>query len=394
MKKRDANPADWVFMALSSLRALSPGRDIALPLGVLAVQLAGTVTIAGTGLVHMPGLGVSGWALLSVGPLALVMRREHPLAALLVCCASTLAPANSGFIYVSLIIAFFMAATTTSTRYWAWLVMAFRFVWGVWLGPFAFGKALPPLNDALLLAGWVLVLMVAAETARIRTDRMMVARAARQIDQRRREGEERLEIARDLHDVIGHNISLINIQASVGLDLMDAQPEQARVALSAIKTASKDALEELRAMLMTLRRNEDAAPRAPAPGLDRLSELVENSKAAGLSVEVQILGKALPLPPTVHLTAYRIIQESLTNVVRHAGQARVTVRVTFDDDELNVEVIDDGKTPRDDTGPLGTGSGIAGMRERAAAVGGVVNAGFRAGGGFRVSASLPLRTWS
>lgn len=394
MEKREPNLPDWAFMALSSLRTLSLHRDIVLPLGMLVVQLAGTATILGTGLVRGLDLGILGWTLLVIGPLALVVRHEHPLAVLLVCCATTLPPSNSGFIYLSLIAAFFLAATTTATRYGAWLVMTFRFVWGIWLGPLAFGDALPPLNDALLLAGWVLVLMVAAETARIRTERMIVARAARQIDQRRREGEERLEIARDLHDVIGHNISLINIQASVGLDLMDTQPEQARVALSAIKTASKDALEELRAMLMTLRRNEDAAPRAPAPGLDRLSELVENSKAAGLNVEVQILGRALPLPPTVHLTAYRIIQESLTNVVRHAGQARVTVRVTFENEELHVEVIDDGKAPRDEASALGTGSGIAGMRERAAALGGVVNAGFRAGGGFRVSASLPIRTWS
>jgi signal transduction histidine kinase len=395
MKKLGAIIADWVFNAMSSLRTLSPSRDIALPLGVLAVQLAGTAIILGAGFIHSLDLGAVGWILMAAGPLALIARRRYPLAVLLVISASTLPPSNSGFIYLSMIIAFFVAATTTRSRYWAWLVLAARYVWGIWLLPYASGKAMPPLNDALLLAGWELAMAVAAEAARIRTERMLVAKAARQIDQRRREGEERLGIARDLHDVIGHNISLINIQASMGLDLMDSQPEQARVALGAIKMASKDALEELRAMLITLRRNEDDAPRAPAPGLDRLPELVENSKAAGLNVDVQILGKALPLPPTVHLAAYRIIQESLTNVVRHAGQATVTVRVAFDDEELHVEVIDNGKAPRviaDD--PLGTGSGIAGMRERAAALGGVVNAGFRAGGGFRVSASLPIRSWS
>jgi signal transduction histidine kinase len=396
MKDRNAALTEWVFIALSWLRTLSLRRDIVFPFGVLAVQLTGTALTIGIGLVHPAHpvhLEVVDWALLVTGPVALVMRRRHPVAVLWVTFASTLTTSSSSFAYLSLIIAFFVAATA-GNRYSAWLVMALRFVWAIWLGPFAYGITVPPLNDALLLAGWLLVLVIAAEATRIRNERMVATKTARQIDQRRREGEERLGIARDLHDVIGHNISLINIQASMGLDLMDTQPEQARAALSAIKTASKDALEELRAMLTTLRRNEDAAPRAPAPGLDRLPELVENSHAAGLSVEVQIHGMVLPLSPTVHLAAYRIIQESLTNVARHAGQARVTVRVTFDDAELRVEVSDDGNASNNEAFATGTGSGIAGMRERAAALGGVLHAGFSAGGGFRVSASLPIRSSS
>ena len=198
-------------------------------------------------------------------------------------------------------------------------------------------------------------------------------------------------MARDLHDVIGHNISLINVQASMGLDLMDSQPEQARAALSAIKSASKEALEELRTMLTALRRDDDVAPRSPAPGLDRLPELIELTRAAGLSVEVEVVGKAPPLPTAVHLAAYRIIQESLTNVARHAGRARVTVRVTYDDADMHVEIDDDGKAPSGGDSAIGTGSGITGMRERAAALGGDLSAGFRQGGGFRVSAQLPVR---
>jgi signal transduction histidine kinase len=122
---------------------------------------------------------------------------------------------------------------------------------------------------------------------------------------------------------------------------MDSQPEQARAALSAIKSASKEALEELRAVLTPLRQDA-AAPRSPAPGLHRLPEL---TRAARLSVEAEVAGKAPPLPAAVHLAAYRIIQESLTNVARHAGRARVTVRVTYDDTSMHVEVDDDGTAP-------------------------------------------------
>ena len=145
-------------------------------------------------------------------------------------------------------------------------------------------------------------------------------------------------------------------------------------------------------MLMTLRRDDDVAPRSPAPGLDRLPELIELTRAAGLSVEVELAGTAPPLPAAVHLAAYRIIQESLTNVARHAGRARVTVRVTYDDAAVHVEIDDDGKAPAGASSTIGTGSGITGMRERAAALGGNLSAGFRPGGGFRVSARLPVRS--
>jgi signal transduction histidine kinase len=178
----------------------------------------------------------------------------------------------------------------------------------------------------------------------------------------------------------------------MGLDLIDSQPEQARAALSAIKSASKEALQELRTMLTTLRQDDDDAPRSPAPGLDRLPELIELTRAAGLTVDVAVAGKAPPLPAAVQLAAYRIIQESLTNVARHAGRARVTVRVAYDDTNMNVQIDDDGTAPPGRAAAIGTGSGITGMRERATALGGSLSAGFRRGGGFRVSARLPVRS--
>src|SRR6516162_7354206 len=384
MRDPDAAFARWVSRAPLWLRTLSLRRDLALPLVVLAVQLTGAAVSDGSAHVFNPphAVGALGWVLLAAGPVALVARRRYPVPVLWVNVAGTLPWSSAaGWAHISFIIAFF-AAATAGKRCSAWTI---------WLAPLVYGYTIPPANDALLLAGWTVAVAIAAEAYRFRAERVAATRASRQIDQRRRQSEERLRVARDLHDVIGHNISLINVQASMGLDLLDSQPEQARAALSAIKSVSKEALEELRTMLTTLRHDDDLAPRSPAPGLDRLPELIELTRAAGLSVEVEAIGKAPPLPAAVHLAAYRIIQESLTNVARHAGRARVTVRVTYDDADVHVEIDDDGKVPAGRAAAFGTGSGISGMRERAAALGGDLSAGFRHGGGFRVSARLPVR---
>src|SRR6516165_8995997 len=314
MRDPDAALARWVSRAPLWLRTLSLRRDLALPLVVLAA-----------------------------GPVALVARRRHPVPVLWVNVAGTLPWSSAaGWAHISFIIAFF-AAATAGKRYSAWLALAFCFAWAIWLAPLICGYAIPVTNDALLLAGWTVAVAIAAEAYRLRAERVAATRASRQIDQRRQQSEERLRVARDLHDVIGHNTSLISVQASMGLDLLDSQPEQARAALSAIKSVSKEALEELRTMLMAVRQDDAAAPRSPAPGLDRLPELIELTRAAGLCVDVEVAGKAPPLPAAVHLAAYRIIQESLTNVARHAGRARVMVRVTYDDAAVHVEIDDDGK---------------------------------------------------
>ena len=375
-------------------RALSLRRDLALPLVLLAVQLTAAATIEGRWHLFSPprSLGPVDWVLLVVGPVALVARRRHPVLVLWVTFATTFAPSGTGLTHVSFLVAFFVAATS-GQRYLAWLALALTYVWTIWLAPLAGGYTVPA-NDALGLAGWLLAVAIAAEATRIRGERAAVTRASRQLDQRRQQSDERLRIARDLHDVIGHNISLINVQASMGLDLMDSQPEQARAALSAIKSASKEALEELRTMLTPLRGDDDVAPRSPAPGLDRLPELIEVTRAAGLAVEVEITGTARPLPAAVQLAAYRIIQESLTNVARHAGRVPVTVRVSYDDADVHVEIDDNGPAPSPGASAIGTGSGITGMRERATALGGDLSAGFRRGGGFRVSARLPVRSAS
>jgi signal transduction histidine kinase len=375
----------------SWLRTLSVRRDLALPLVVLAAQLTGTAVGGWKLQAFSPPRppGAVAWLLLVVGPVALIFRRRHPLPVLWVSLAATFA--SPWLAQVSFVVAFFVAAIT-GKRHSAWLALAVGFAWTVWLAQFAYGYRIPPPHDVLLLAGWLLALAIAAEATRIRAERAAATRANRQIEQRRQQSDERLRVARDLHDVIGHNISLINVQAAMGLDLMDSQPDQARAALSAIKSASKEALEELRSMLTTLRRDSYDVPRSPAPGLDRLDELIELTRAAGLTVEVEVVGQSGQLPAAVQLAVYRIIQESLTNVARHAGRARARVRVTYGEAAVDVEIDDDGAAPADGPAAIGNGSGITGMRERAAALGGELSAGFRRGGGFRVSARLPVRS--
>jgi signal transduction histidine kinase len=366
-------------------------RDIALPAVLLVLQLGGAVaTAAGD---HGPAgrLGPADWLLLVVGPLSLMFWRRWPVAVLWVTLAATLTPSGAWSANLSLIVAFFLAATS-GHRYAAWISIVVGYLSSVWIAPLAFGNRGVTLARALGLAGWLAVLVIAAETVRLRRDRAAQARAARAVDARRRASEQRLQMARDLHDVIGHNISLISVQAGVGLDLIDTQPDAARAALAAITAASKEALAELRAMLAALRNAEEDAPRAPALGLGRLDELAELTRAASIAVTVQTTGERRALPAAVDLAAYRIVQESLTNVARHAGPANATVRLAYRADSLGVEISDDGKAAAGSRSTLpGTGSGIAGMRERALGLGGWLTAGPKdGGGGFIVSAHLPL----
>ncbi len=215
-------------------------------------------------------------------------------------------------------------------------------------------------------------------------------RRARQEETRRRADEERLRIAREVHDVVGHGLAVINLRAGVALHVVGRRPEQAEVALAAIKRSSKDALEELRGTLAVFRRPDNGGgPWRPAPGLDRLEALAAAMAEGGLPVEVAVTGQRAGLPAAVDLAAYRIVQESLTNVVRHAGSATATVRVGYQPDALVLEVADTGRGRAAGAARPG-GHGIAGMRERAAAVGGTLQAGPSGDGGFLVRARLPF----
>jgi signal transduction histidine kinase len=373
-----------------------PGRptDVAVAVLVGAVQL-GITTLAAR---HRPGaqpLDPLGYLLLAAGPVALLWRWRSPtwvLAAVMAACVLYFAlgyPYGPG--WLALIVAFWTAVTGGARR----------FAWATALVGLAAYFALAPLLDrgapvasvATVVAhlGWLLVVLAAAEVAMAGRQRRQAAEQSRAEEARRRAGEERMRIARELHDVLAHNISLINVQAGVALHLMDEQPGQARGALQAIKQASNDALGELRSVLDVLRQGDEAEPRSPASGLAQLDRLVAGAEATGLAVRTLVEGTPRPLPAGTDLAAYRIVQESLTNVTRHAGPAGATVLVRYGAGDLTVQVDDDGRGPAAATGPgNGNGNGIRGMRERVAALGGELSAGARPGGGFRVLARLPL----
>ncbi|MGH3197499.1 MAG: sensor histidine kinase, partial [Streptosporangiaceae bacterium] len=213
-------------------------------------------------------------------------------------------------------------------------------------------------------------------------------------DARRRIDEERLRIARELHDVDAPTMATINVQAGVAAHVLSTRPDVVAESLQAIKTASKDGLRELRAILNVLRQADDADPTQPVPGTAQLETLIAGARRAGLETTLTVTGGPVPLPAAVDLAAYRIVQESLTNVIRHAGLAVATVSLGYHADELRIDVTDTGRgQPASAAGQSAgqsAGHGLAGMRERAAAVGGTIETGPGPGGGFRVAARLPL----
>ncbi|HWD43270.1 MAG TPA: sensor histidine kinase [Actinomycetota bacterium] len=335
-------------------------------------------------------LDLLAYLLLAAGPVALLWRRRAPVWVLVAVTASNVLYFALGYPYgpawLSLIVAIWTAVTAGARRA-AWAIallgLAAYFALAALLGR-VHPATVPEIAAHL---GWLLLVLVVAEVAMAGRQRRLAAERTRAEEARRRAGEERMRIARELHDVLAHNISLINVQAGVALHLMDEQPGQSRSALAAIKQASNDALGELRSVLDILRQGDEAPPRAPTPGLGQLDSLVAGAGATGLPVSAKVEGTPRPLPAGTDLAAFRIVQESLTNVTRHAGPASATVLVRYGTEDLTVQVDDDGKG----VGPNGTGGrGIRGMRERVAALGGELTTGPRPGGGFRVLARLPL----
>jgi signal transduction histidine kinase len=208
---------------------------------------------------------------------------------------------------------------------------------------------------------------------------------------RRGAQEERQRITRELHDVVSYSLATISVHAGVALHVLEEQPDKAAEALSAIKSASKDALIELREILGVLRLADELQSGPGAPGLGRVDALVDSTTAAGVRTELQVVGRRRPLPAAVDSTAFRIVQEALANVLRHAGPATAVVTIAYERDALVIEVEDDGRGGASEAeASVGSGSGIVGMRQRALAVGGEVDASARPDRGFRVRARLPV----
>ncbi|MEV6109654.1 sensor histidine kinase [Streptomyces sp. NPDC051940] len=335
--------------------------------------------------------------LLVLGSVALLLlRHRHPRLVVIGTSASMLAYLALGYpygpIFFSVALAAFAAVMAGERRVVWWSLGA---LWGghVLIGHWLY-RWLPPAGDSgsawgqeLFIAAWVTAVVAGGELVRTRREQWAKAEGERRAARQRRADEERLRIARELHDVLAHSISVINVQAGVGLALLDQHPEKAREALTTIKAASKEALGEVRQVLEAL-RTPGGPPRAPAPGLDRLGELTEHFAGAGLTVDVTTEGARTALPPGTDLAAFRIVQEALTNVVRHSGSRTARVLIAYGPGELRLRVDDDG--PAAPGGMTGGGNGLVGMRERAAALGGTVEAGPRDDGGFRVQARVPL----
>jgi signal transduction histidine kinase len=389
------------------------------PVVVIALVQVGVTIVAARHQPETRDMDALGVALLAAGPAALLMRRTRPVETLLVAWASTMAylllDYGMGPAFLALIVAL-VAAVVRGHRRVAWAVIGVGYVLSAWVEPWLNDRDdWPDWTAAVALATWLLILGLGSELARTWLERTAERARAQAEEARRLAGEERLRIARELHDVLAHNISLINVRAGVALHLVDDRPEridadQVRPALAAIKDASRDALGELRSVLDILRQGDaEAAPLAPTAGLVDLDALAERARGTGLDVRIEREDAAVVgLPAGVDLAAFRVAQEALTNVVRHAQATRVTLRVRRTDDELEVQVDDDGVGPaaaaaaaahhgdgRDRNGdgsPGGGGRGIAGMRERAHALGGTLEAGPRPGRGFRVRARFPVRS--
>jgi signal transduction histidine kinase len=385
--------------------------DAALAAGVLGCMVAGSF-------VDPHGEHGAGWGvrspdplsllLMALGAAALVFRRRAPLTVLALAGAVSLVECVTGDprtpVAMSAVIALYTVASTTD-RPTTW--RAGLLTMTVLTGAAMLAGPLPwYAQENLAILAWTGIGATAGDAVRSRRafvqairERAERAERTREEEARRRVAEERLRIARDLHDVVAHHIALVNVQAGVAAHVMDKRPDQAKEALAHVREASRCALNELRATVGLLRQSGDPeAPTEPAPGLDRLDELAGTFRSAGLRVEVARADQGTHLPAAVGLAAYRVIQEALTNVQKHAGpQAKAEVSVVRVGPQVEITVLDDGadgdhgRTAAPDEGG---GHGLLGMRERVTALGGTLTTGPRYGGGFRVHAILPVETAS
>ncbi|WP_367323748.1 sensor histidine kinase [Streptomyces sp. HUAS ZL42] len=392
--------------ARTQLKAHPLALDAALAAGVLVCMVAGSF-------VDPHGENGVTWGvrtpdplsllLITLGAVALVFRRSAPMTVLaltgtvsLVECVTAGDPRAP--VAMSAVIALYTVASTTdrhTTLRVGLLTMTVLTGAAMLAGPLPWYA-----QENLAIFAWTGIGATAGDAVRSRRavvqairERAERAERTREEEARRRVAEERLRIARDLHDVVAHHIALVNVQAGVAAHVMDKRPDQAKEALAHVREASRSALNELRATVGLLRQSGDPeAPTEPAPGLARLDELAGTFRSAGLRVEVARADNGTILPAAVDLAAYRVIQEALTNVQKHAGSdAKAEVSVVRVGPNIEVTVLDDG-SGEDDDPYSGGGHGLLGMRERVSALRGTLTTGPRYGGGFRVHAILPVKT--
>jgi signal transduction histidine kinase len=329
-------------------------------------------------------------ALLATLPLAL--RRRFPLAVLCTVAGALMAQAllteslqgMSGL--VALVIAVYsVAAHAEQPRALAGLAVALVSVGAL----VSEDPADLPFDAFVIAVPWLGGRAIRTARLRARELEKLTAELASEREERARlaVAAERARLARELHDVVAHSVSTMVVQAEAGETLLDDYPERAREAFVSIQATGRQALAEMRRLLGLLRRGDTELALVPQPGMDRLENLLARFREAGIAVDLAIEGRPRPLPPGLDLSAYRIVQEALTNTLKHARGARAGVTVRYQDDALELEVVDDGRSRGN--GAI-AGYGIAGMRERAKLFGGELEAGARCGGGYAVRARLPL----
>ncbi|MFR9752818.1 sensor histidine kinase [Nocardia sp. 004] len=429
----------------------SAGVDWGIALIVAVVQVVGG-TFANTRQTGVHSLDTIGYLLLLAGPVALLLRRVWPLPVLLVvsagCLVFFLRDYGYGPIFVSLIVAFVTAASSRS-RWWTYPLVPLGCLALVWPLPSLLGRP-TELGQIVVLSACSAVLLSVTEALRQRKAALIAqeqhaeaVRRGERAQQEWRAGTERLVLARDLHHMLAHRLSIIDMQSSTALELLDKRPERAQTVLTAIRTSSRDALTEIRTLLHrissdTVPMPDDPtdtadtagrghtgsdpqrprispatardtpqnsgsgratakpaaaqpppAPPTPAPSIGDLEELVQRLGTTGLTVDTRVLGTPQQLPNVIDTAAARIIQESLTNVLRHAPGAAATVAVRYTADSVDITIDNTRPTTVPSRSENNGGNGIISMRERAHALGGALTAGPRPSGGFRVAARLP-----
>ncbi|MFD9734326.1 sensor histidine kinase [Umezawaea sp. NPDC059074] len=365
--------------------------------GALVVYFAAAVPKGPPGTVHQQLRSPATLAFLAAAVAVLAVRRKWPLATLVLTTAGVVPAVVLGLQMEPFLIPVVIATYTVAVRTDRWtalrsavptalflmlvvmlLTPAPGFTWES-LGRFAWIAMAAAIGDA--------VRSRRANIAAIE-ERAVRAERTREEEARRRVAEERLHIARELHDVVAHHIAVINVQAGVAGHLITSQPEAAAEALGHVRRSSRAVLDELSGLLGVLRRPEESdTPTEPAPGMAQLDDLVESFRASGLDLRASLTGEVHDLPATVDLVAYRVVQEALTNAHRH-GSGTTRLSVAYTPSEIVLEVVN---APAAHPHAGGSGLGLVGMRERAGAVGGAIEAGIEADERFHVRATLPLQ---
>jgi signal transduction histidine kinase len=325
---------------------------------------------------------------------ALLLRRVHPLRCVLLVCGVLIlefavfgSPEGMGLTLTPMVAAYTVANREDRPRALQGLA-ALAAAGAAWL---AFDPLIVQPIQYVQGSGWLSLWLIAwLLGAYLRTRRLYAQGLVREREERALTAvaEERNRIARELHDVVGHSVSLMTVQASAVRRLMRPDQAKERAALETVEAAGREALTEMRRMVGVLRSGDEAPNLAPPPTLDQLGQLVENFGRAGLEVELETVGEPAPLPPGLDLTAYRLIQEALTNTLRHAQATGAVVSVDYRETALHIRVRDDGQGPN---GAL-PGTGLLGMKERVAVYGGSLWAGPGETGGFELRAELPVAT--